>query len=180
MSMAPPPVSPPPPPPAADAVAATSVQEHAGFGARLGSAIIDLLVIGVPMGVLFFILTAVLPKEPETLCVLNDEIYACEPLTGAGKGILMLVMLAAVGAVLYFYTGKLQGLKGQTIGQKSLDIELVGKETGQPIGIGGAVGRTVAKIVSAIPFYLGYLWMLWDKDNQTWHDKMTDSVVVKK
>lgn len=25
----------------------------------------------------------------------------------------------------------------------------------------------------------GYLWMLWDKDNQTLHDKVVNSVVVK-
>jgi uncharacterized RDD family membrane protein YckC len=25
---------------------------------------------------------------------------------------------------------------------------------------------------------LGYLWMLWDKERQTWHDKFANSVVV--
>ncbi len=28
-------------------------------------------------------------------------------------------------------------------------------------------------------FSLGYLWMLWDDDKQTWHDKMVRSIVVK-
>ncbi len=32
--------------------------------------------------------------------------------------------------------------------------------------------------MSAIVLLLGYLWMLWDKENQTWHDKMATSVVV--
>jgi hypothetical protein len=26
---------------------------------------------------------------------------------------------------------------------------------------------------------LGYLWALWDKQRQTWHDKVISSVVVK-
>ncbi|MFM8387932.1 MAG: RDD family protein, partial [Actinomycetota bacterium] len=26
-------------------------------------------------------------------------------------------------------------------------------------------------------FLLGYLWMLWDSEKQTWHDKMVSSVV---
>jgi hypothetical protein len=30
-----------------------------------------------------------------------------------------------------------------------------------------------------IPFYLDELWILWDKDTQTLHDKVADTVVVK-
>jgi uncharacterized RDD family membrane protein YckC len=26
--------------------------------------------------------------------------------------------------------------------------------------------------------FLGYLWMLWDDKNQTWHDKVVNSVVI--
>ena len=29
-----------------------------------------------------------------------------------------------------------------------------------------------------IPLFLGYFWMLWDREKQTWHDKMAGSVVV--
>jgi uncharacterized RDD family membrane protein YckC len=31
---------------------------------------------------------------------------------------------------------------------------------------------------SAIPLYLGFLWMLWDNKKQTWHDKAAGTVVV--
>jgi hypothetical protein len=27
--------------------------------------------------------------------------------------------------------------------------------------------------------YLGYLWMLWDDQKQTWHDKIVDSAVIR-
>jgi len=27
--------------------------------------------------------------------------------------------------------------------------------------------------------FLGYFWMLWDDDNQTWHDKVVRSRVVR-
>jgi uncharacterized RDD family membrane protein YckC len=27
-------------------------------------------------------------------------------------------------------------------------------------------------------FYLGYLWMLWDPQQQTWHDKLVGTTVV--
>ena len=31
---------------------------------------------------------------------------------------------------------------------------------------------------SGIPCFLGYFWMLWDSEKQTWHDKMAITVVV--
>jgi len=34
-------------------------------------------------------------------------------------------------------------------------------------------------VCSFIPLYLDNLWMLWDKDAQTLHDKLADTVVVK-
>jgi uncharacterized RDD family membrane protein YckC len=26
---------------------------------------------------------------------------------------------------------------------------------------------------------MGYMWMLWDPERQTWHDKMAGSIVVR-
>ena len=51
--------------------------------------------------------------------------------------------------------------------------------------VGAAIGLAVA--VSAVndvfgifyvPLLLGYLWPLWDKQNQTFHDKVANSIVV--
>ena len=36
----------------------------------------------------------------------------------------------------------------------------------------------IAYVRSASFFLLGYLWMLWDKEKQTWQDKFAGSVVV--
>ena len=38
--------------------------------------------------------------------------------------------------------------------------------------------RYIGRIVSGIVIFLGYLWMIWDGEKQTWHDKMAGSVVV--
>lgn len=37
----------------------------------------------------------------------------------------------------------------------------------------------IAKYVSALVLYLGYLWAIFDKDRQSWHDKIAGTVVVK-
>ena len=50
--------------------------------------------------------------------------------------------------------------------------------TGAPIGYGRALGRALMSIVSGVVLLLGYLWMIWDSEKQTWHDKVVGSVVV--
>ena len=42
----------------------------------------------------------------------------------------------------------------------------------------GALVRMVGYWVSAIPFFLGYIWILFDQHRQGWHDKLADTYVV--
>jgi uncharacterized RDD family membrane protein YckC len=67
---------------------------------------------------------------------------------------------------------------GQTVGKKVLNIRVVDFDTGGPIGYGRAAIRYFARILSALPCLLGYFWMIWDRERQTWHDKLSTSVVV--
>jgi uncharacterized RDD family membrane protein YckC len=70
-------------------------------------------------------------------------------------------------------------VRGQTPGKKALGLRTIDQATGQPIGFGRAVGRMFARILSQQVLFLGYLWMLWDENKQTWHDKLVRSIVVK-
>jgi uncharacterized RDD family membrane protein YckC len=79
------------------------------------------------------------------------------------------------GIAYYTY---LEGSSGQTLGKKALGIRVVDIAGGGSIGYGRAFIRYIGRIVSAIPLFLGYFWMLWDKEKQTWHDKFASSVVV--
>jgi serine/threonine-protein kinase len=69
--------------------------------------------------------------------------------------------------------------KGQSIGQKATNIRIVDSNSGAGISAGKALGRRLVSIISALPCYLGFLWMLWDKDKKTWHDKIMNTSVVK-
>jgi uncharacterized RDD family membrane protein YckC len=80
-----------------------------------------------------------------------------------------------VGIAYYTY---LEGTSGQTLGKKALGIRVVDLGGGGSIGFGRAFLRYIGRIVSAIPLFLGYFWMIWDKEKQTWHDKFANSVVV--
>jgi uncharacterized RDD family membrane protein YckC len=67
---------------------------------------------------------------------------------------------------------------GQTLGKKACGIRVIDLRVGGPIGPGRAFIRWIGRFVSLFVFGLGYLWMLWDKEKQTWHDKMATAVVV--
>jgi uncharacterized RDD family membrane protein YckC len=77
-----------------------------------------------------------------------------------------------------YYTYFEGGERGQTIGKMALSIRVIGLQDGRPIGYGRAFVRQLVKILSGLVILIGYLWMLWDKEKQTWHDKGAGSVVV--
>lgn len=68
---------------------------------------------------------------------------------------------------------------GQTIGNKVCNIRIVDEANGQSIDYGRAAIRWLMSYVSALAILLGYLWMLWDPNKQTWHDKVARTLVVK-
>lgn len=105
-------------------------------------------------------------------------------LVGVIGGILSLILGSTVGSVLNIilglaYYGYLEGSpSGQTVGKKAMNIRVIDFNGGGPIGPGRALLRYIGRIVSAIPCLLGYFWMLWDSEKQTWHDKIATTVVV--
>jgi uncharacterized RDD family membrane protein YckC len=70
------------------------------------------------------------------------------------------------------------GLAGQTIGKKIMNIRVVRVADGGALGWGTALLRNLCRYVSAIPCFLGFFWMLWDKDKMTWHDKLSSTLVI--
>ena len=85
------------------------------------------------------------------------------------------VGIAYNGAYLTYFEGS---PSGQTVGKKAMGIRVIDFRTGGSIGHGRAFIRWIGRYVSAIPCLLGYFWMLWDKEKQTWHDKLATTVVV--
>lgn len=86
--------------------------------------------------------------------------------------------LVYIVANLAYFTILDGGPTGQTIGKKALNIRVYDLKQGGPIGYGRGFVREIGKYVSSIVLLLGYLWMLWDGEKQTWHDKFAGSVVV--
>lgn len=83
-----------------------------------------------------------------------------------------------IGAAYYIY---FIGSTGQTIGKKLLKIKVVKKDdtTTNPDYVATFLREIIGKPISALVLGLGYFWMLWDKQKQTWADKIAGTVVIK-
>jgi uncharacterized RDD family membrane protein YckC len=121
---------------------------RASFFRRLGAFLIDALIIGIPIG----ILAAVADNEEFVLLWL---------------------------VISFFYFAYFDGsTSGQTVGKRALEIRVIDFGRGEALGFGRGALRTLGRFLSQFLCYLGYFWMIWDREKQTWHDKIANSVVV--
>lgn len=67
---------------------------------------------------------------------------------------------------------------GQTLGNRLLAIKVV-REDGQKFDFATGIIRYISYLISGIVLWLGFLWIIWDKKKQGWHDKIAKTVVVK-
>ncbi len=142
-------------PPATASPTEAAVGPRASFGKRLLAIILDGVLLSIVNFIVGFIFGAALGESG-----------------GALASVLSIVI-----AIAYF--GILEGGEtGQTLGKRALGIRVIDFNAGGPIGVGRAIIRYLARILSTIPLFLGYFWMLWDDQSQTWHDKLSTAVVV--
>ncbi len=82
------------------------------------------------------------------------------------------------GSVILYNTFLLTHWNGATIGKKIMGIKVI-TTSGEQLDWVKAFLREISKILSGAAFFLGYLWMLWDENSQTWHDKIAETLVVE-
>src|SRR5206468_5125700 len=79
---------------------------------------------------------------------------------------------------------------GVTIGKKFLSLRIrstvarprpefsLSTDQRRP-GVGDGFVRTIGQAVGLLPLGLKYLWSSWDAHDQTWHDKLSSTLVVR-
>jgi uncharacterized RDD family membrane protein YckC len=77
------------------------------------------------------------------------------------------------------YMAGFTGITGQTLGKKLLGVRVVGPDGGPPGILRALLRETVGRFLSVIVCCLGYFWILWDKEQQAWHDKIAGTHVEK-
>ncbi len=135
--------------------------ELAGFWRRFAASIVDgilIILVTLPLSYLFFGGAFFADTKP----------FILGPMDFVINYILPFVIIIA------FWK-----MKSATPGKMLLGIKIINANNdGQP-STGQFIGRYFAYILSAVVLMLGYLWMLWDKRKQTWHDKLARTLVVR-
>jgi len=179
---------PPPSAPPGDASSATSGADvwgsdssgRAGFGNRLGGYLLDGLLYGIAMAVPIIIGVVMIVAAFADCVTVFDDVICPDGAPSAGLlggGIAVVVLGFLFVVVIYL---RALGRTGQTWGRRIVGNKVVRVDNGDVPGIGRALGRELfGWIISANILYLGYLWMIWDKDRQTWHDKVAGTIVVR-
>jgi uncharacterized RDD family membrane protein YckC len=81
-----------------------------------------------------------------------------------------------VGLLYYWYC--LSRREGQTLGKSVMNIRVV-KADGSPLSDSDAVLRYIGYYINSLVFGLGWIWALFDSNQQGWHDKIVQTYVVK-
>ena len=135
----------------------------AGFWIRFGAYFVDSVLLSVPANIV-------------SELTLDDTFFTPGERIPASFWVLS-ILLFVVQVAYYAY---LEGTSGQTVGKKLCGIVVVDADSLQPgVGVPRGIGRFFARWLSAIACLLGYFWMLWDPQKQTWHDKMARTKVIK-
>ena len=92
-------------------------------------------------------------------------------------------LLPVIGPALFIpcavaYFTAMWSWKGTTIGGLIFGHKVV-RTDGRPVEISVALVRSLLSIFSCMIVFLGCMWAGWDREKQTWHDKIAGTVVVK-
>ncbi len=137
----------------------TSSIPRAGLWRRLAALLYDSFLI-VSLLLLFAGLTTLLNRGPITSSHPLFHFYQ--------------LMLIAVVVVFY---GWFWIRSGQTLGMQAWRLQLRTCD-GQAIGWYRVLRRCSAGLLSWLPLGLGYLWVVFDRDKLTWHDRLSGTEVV--
>ena len=139
--------------------------ETASFGRRLLAVIIDVIIFA-PIGLLLLYL--VVGGEQFSVIMNNSD-----PFYITQEQVIIDYILPIIITILLWI--KFSGTPGKLI----LQCKIVDAESHGKLSVQQAVIRYFAYFISTIPLCLGFLWMLWDKKGQTWHDKISKTLVIR-
>lgn len=135
----------------------------AGFFSRLEAFIIDL----------FLILIASLGGIGLVILILQ---FFVRPVFNVDLNLARYYPLI-VSVIIGFYFLFFWALLGFTPGKFLLGLKVVRKD-GRKVGLGRSIVRFIGYWISAIPLFLGFIWIIFDSRRESWHDKLAGTHVI--
>ena len=140
---------------------ATPTLQPAGFWIRLGALIIDVIIIEIVI-------------VPILLTIYGSEYFTSTALIKGPADFFFSYALPII------YTISCWLLWRGTPGKLICGLRLVDAATGETLELWQAIVRYFGYIISAIPLFLGYIWVAFDARKQGFHDKLARSLVVRR
>ena len=134
---------------------------YAGFWGRVGAYFIDGLLLCLVMYSCLFMAYG--------LRYLEDPNAYWGPLQPLISYVLPAIL------VLLFWT-----IKSATPGKMAIAATIVDAKTGAKPSTKQFLMRYFGYILSTLPLFLGFLWVVFDRRKQGWHDKLAGTVVVRR
>lgn len=135
----------------------SSSPDYAGFWSRLAAFAIDALIV--------IVITA-----PVMVLLFGVRQISLDPMEHSWD---LLAPLPIAVAIIGFWW-----YCGATPGKIALGLKIVDAATGEPPTLLRLVFRYAGYVLSAFPFYLGFLWIAVDRRKQGWHDKIARTIVI--
>jgi len=120
--------------------------------------------------VLIDTLLVVVISMPVIVVAFGAEYFSLDPARRAWDVLTWLLIGVVVVGFWRYY--------GATPGKLALGLKVVDARTGGQPATGRLVLRFLCYLVSALPLYLGFLWIAVDRRKQGWHDKIAGTVVI--
>jgi uncharacterized RDD family membrane protein YckC len=154
---------------------------YAGFWIRFAAHLIDNLILGIPLGIVFVALIFMFARTG-VIMRMNPPVDPSEAAARFAPMFLMIffpaVFLSLIVAWLY-YAGLESSARQATFGKSVMSLRVTNAE-GRRLSFGHATGRYFAKIVSGlIPFGIGYIMAGFTAKKQALHDLIAGTLVMR-
>jgi uncharacterized RDD family membrane protein YckC len=159
-----------------EGVAPAGFVRFGGFWMRFLAALIDGIILAIPMGILQAVLVATMGLSMSNMTpdTPPDQILATlAPMFGM-IGLAMIFSTVLGCSYETFFLVKF----GATPGKMAMGLKVV-RPDGSGIQIGRAVGRYFAKMLSGMILYIGYIMVGFDSQKRGLHDMICETRVIK-
>ena len=137
--------------------------------ARIGGALIDLIIVLLISSIILFVWGFLIGMDDSELNLSKHQ----SELLWIARGTLVGLFVDCVYSV-FMMTGSEQA----TYGQKAVGIKIV-NDNGTKISFGTAIGRWVGSVFSSLLLKIGFLIAIFIKNKKTLHDLMAGTIVVE-
>lgn len=152
----------------------------ASFFRRLAAQIIDLLIYYLAYNVIYFtiyftlnLLFLFLPqKQYIDLYKTNPQLYITSWLV-----FMITIIVIFFFIPIFIYLRYIQKT-GYSLGKRLLKLKIISVNNSSLNFSQVFLREIIIKPISLLYFGLGFFWLIWDKNQQTWHDKITKTYVV--